>query len=172
MRLSRSVVIAVIKFFCHGPFEKKFTITMTEVVLIHLFSLTGVSKSKISTEYRGTFISFKSYLQLKQGSPIFILFGLWIAVFISMFGLSQSLSNNSNLIILVDIQHLHENDKWILCVSNGFFFLRCFLAAPHCFINYFIHSRVKASQILYGETTLVTPNKNSTRSHTQNLCPT
>ena len=39
------------------------------------------------------------------------------------------------------------------------FFLRCFLAAPHCFINYFIYSRVKAPYILYGETIPVTPKK-------------
>ena len=30
---------------------------------------------------------------------------------ISMFGLSQSFPNNSNLIILVDIERLHENGK-------------------------------------------------------------
>ena len=36
-----------------------------------------------------------------------------------MFGWSQRFSDNSNLIILVDVQRLHENCKWILCVSNG-----------------------------------------------------
>ena len=38
---------------------------------------------------------------------------------ISMFGLRQSFSDNSNLIILVDVQRFHENGKWILCISNG-----------------------------------------------------
>ena len=50
---------------------------------------------------------------------MFIMFGLWIVVFTSMFGLSQIFSDKSNLIILVDIQRLYENGKCILCVSNG-----------------------------------------------------
>ena len=57
----------------------------------------------------------------------------------SMFGLSQNFSDNSILIILVDVQHSHENGKLILCVSNGVYvlFKRSFLAAPHCFIKLF-----------------------------------
>ena len=83
--------------------------------------------------YHGTFISFKIHLYSKQGSPIFLLFGSWNV------GLSQSFSDNSNLIILVDIQRLHENSKWILCVSNGVYILFKinFLAATHCFIKLF-----------------------------------
>ena len=56
-----------------------------------------------------------------------------------MFGLSQTFSNNSNLIILVDIQRFHENSKLILCASNGVYILfeRSFLAPPHCFIKSF-----------------------------------
>ena len=45
-----------------------------------------------------------------KGVPFF-LFGSWSVVFISMFRLSQSFSSNSNLIILVNIQGLHENGK-------------------------------------------------------------
>ena len=61
-----------------------------------------------------------------------------------MFGLSQSFSDNSNLIILVDIQRFHENGNWILCVSNGVYILfkRSFLAALRFFIKLFIYSRV------------------------------
>ena len=62
-----------------------------------------------------------------------------------MFGLSQSFSDNSNLIILVDIQRFHENGNWILCVSNGVYILfkRSFLAALRFFIKLFIYIRVK-----------------------------
>ena len=55
----------------------------TEVALINLFSLTVVSKQKNknkNTKYHGTFISFKSHLCSKQGSPIFLLFGWWSIV--------------------------------------------------------------------------------------------
>ena len=34
-----------------------------------------------------------------------------------------SFSDNFGLIILVDIQHLYENDKRILCVSNWVYIL-------------------------------------------------
>ena len=33
------------------------------------------------------------------------------------------LSNNYNQAILVDVQRLHENDKWIICVSKGVYTL-------------------------------------------------
>ena len=65
-----------------------------------------------NTEYHGTIISFKNRINSKQDSPIFLLYGSWIV------GLSQSFSDYSNLIIFVNIQHLYENSKWILCVSN------------------------------------------------------
>ena len=74
MLLSRWVVIAVIEYFWNDTFEKKFAITVTEVVLIHLLSLTAVFKQKTKNEnmgYHGTFISFKGHLNSKQGSPIF-----------------------------------------------------------------------------------------------------
>ena len=114
----------------------------TEVVSIQLFSLTVASKQtnkktkkkkKKNAEYHDTFISFKNHLYSNQGSPIFLLFGSWSVRFRQIF------SDNSNLVILVDIQRLHENGKWILCVSNGVYILlkRCFLAAPHCFIKLF-----------------------------------
>ena len=45
----------------------------------------------------------------KNKGVSFFLFSSWSIVFISMFGLSQSFSDNSNLIILVDIQRFHEN---------------------------------------------------------------
>ena len=41
------------------------------------------------------------------------------SIYVSMFGLSQSFSDISSLPILVAIQLLHENGKWILCVYNG-----------------------------------------------------
>ena len=51
-----------------------------------------------------------------------------------------------NLIIIVDVQRLHENGKLISYVSNGVYTLskKSFLADPQCFIKlpYFINSRV------------------------------
>ena len=98
-------------------------ITATEVVLIQLFSYNVVSKHKIKMKTQntyGTFISFKSHFYWKQGSPIFSLFRFMeCSIYISMFGLSQSFSDTSNLPVLVDAQRLHENGKWILCVSDG-----------------------------------------------------
>ena len=40
------------------------------------------------------------------------------------------------MIILVNFQGLHENGKWISCVSNGVYTLskKRFVAAPHCFL--------------------------------------
>ena len=58
----------------------KKAITGTEVVLNQLLSYNVVSKHKNkneNTEYHGMFISFKSHLYSKQGSPIFLLFGSW-----------------------------------------------------------------------------------------------
>ena len=40
-------------------------------------------------------------------------------IYISMFGLSQSFSDISSLPVLLGVQLLHENGKWILCVSKG-----------------------------------------------------
>ena len=63
--------------------------------------------------------------------------GVWYLS--QMFGLSHSFSDNSNLIIFVEIQRLHENDKWILGVSNGVYILfkNSFLAALYCLIKSF-----------------------------------
>ena len=99
-------------------FRKKFTITAAEVVLIHLFSLTVVSKQKLKIKSRNTMAHSWHFHE-----SIFLLFGSWSMVCISMFGLSQSFSDNSNLIILVDIQRLHENGKLILCFSNAVYFV-------------------------------------------------
>ena len=102
-------------------------------------------------------------------------------------------SDNSNLVILVDIQRLQENSKWILCISHGAKWLSvrllnkwlwnrfllqllkldiqattecAFIPKRVCYtfysilLNYFIYSRVRASQILRGETTPVVLSKN------------
>ena len=64
-------------------FEKK-NITATEVVFAQLLSY-NVSKHKNknkNTEYHGMFISFKSHLFSKQGSPIFPLFESWSLAFL------------------------------------------------------------------------------------------
>ena len=39
-----------------------------------------------------------------------------------MFGLSQSFSDISSVSILVDVQRLHENGKWILYVDGSKWF--------------------------------------------------
>ena len=95
---------AFVNHFRNDTFEKKVIITATEVVLIHPFFLTDVIKIKNeNTEYDGTFISFKNHFFSKEESAVLRQFGSWSAVFISIFGLSQSFSDNSNLITLVDI---------------------------------------------------------------------
>ena len=66
-----------------------------------------------TTEYYGTFISFKSHLCSKQGSPILLLFGSWNVVS-SCFGLSQKFFR-----YLEPANFSQENGKWILCFSNG-----------------------------------------------------
>ena len=62
--------------------DKK-NITTTEVVFIQLFSYNVVSKQKNeneSTKCHGMFLPFKSHLNSKQGSLIFVLFGSWSLV--------------------------------------------------------------------------------------------
>ena len=54
----------------------------------------------------------------------------------------------------------------ILCLKQAFLLFHTVL------LNYFICSRVKASQILYGETILVTPSKNLGISFSRFLIPT
>ena len=77
--------IAVIKYFRNDTFRKK-NITTTEVAFIQLLSYNVVSKQKKikneneNTECHVMFIPFKSHLNLKQGSLIFLLFGSWSLV--------------------------------------------------------------------------------------------
>ena len=123
-------------------FWKKITITATEVVLIQLFSLTVVSKTKQKMKTRNTTApSYHSKVTSIQNKGISFSSCLFHGMYcyISMFGLSQSFSDNSILIILADIQRWHENGKWVLCVYNGLYalFKRSFLVAPHCFIKLF-----------------------------------
>ena len=72
-----------------------------------------------------------------KGVSFFSCLAQGVQFYICMFGLSHSFSNNSNMIILVGIQHLHENGKLILRLSSRVYILfnRTFLAAPHCFIH-------------------------------------
>ena len=65
--------------------------------------------------------------------------GVWY--YISMIGESWSFSNNSNLIILVDIQRLHENSRWLSCVSTRVYTLpnkklSCFSALFYKIISF------------------------------------
>ena len=126
----------MIKYFWNDTFEKKFTMT----AIVSTLTVVSTQKTKLKQEIPWHFhITQKSPLLKKEG-PIFLLFDSWSAVFISMFGLSQSFSDNSSLIILVDIQRLKENGKWIFCVSNGIYILfkRNFIVAPlYCFIKLF-----------------------------------
>ena len=73
--------IAVIKYFQNDTFAKN--ITTTEVVLIQLLSYNVVSKQKKwkwNTKCHSMFIPFKSHLNSKQGSLIFLLSGSWSLV--------------------------------------------------------------------------------------------
>ena len=64
-----------------GMLLLKKNITVTDVVLTQLLSYVSKHKNKNeNTEYHGMFISFKSHLYSKQGSPIFLLFGPWSLV--------------------------------------------------------------------------------------------
>ena len=86
-------------------------------------------------EYHSFFISFKIHLYSKQGSPIFLFLGSWcLALYLHV-----PVKSKFNLIILVDIQRLRENSRWILCVYNQTYTLskRSLLAAPQCFSKFF-----------------------------------
>ena len=76
-----------------GMLLLKKNITATEVVLTQLLSY-NVSKHKNkneNTEYHGMFISFKSHLYSKQGSPIFLLFESWsLALYLFVWAESKS----------------------------------------------------------------------------------
>ena len=90
-------------------------ITVMEVVLIQVSFLTVGSRHKnknVLTEYHDIFISFKSRVYSKHGSPIFPLFGVMgFSIISPHFGKGQDFSGNSSLTNLVDVQRLHENCK-------------------------------------------------------------
>ena len=74
--LERFLNIAVIKNFRNDTFGKKYHTSAGSCFHIQLLSYNVVSKQKNkneNTEYHGMFISFKSHLDSKQGSPIFLL---------------------------------------------------------------------------------------------------
>ena len=70
-----------------------------------------------NTKYYGTFIPFKSWLYSKMGNPFFC-FGHGVCIISSCLGKIKSFFNNSKQAIFVDVQRLHENGKWIVCISN------------------------------------------------------
>ena len=53
-----------------------------------------------------------------KGVPLFSCLGHGVYYYIFLFGKSQSFSDSSYLIMLIDVQRLHENGKQILSVSN------------------------------------------------------
>ena len=118
----RTLNKAVIKFLQNDTFETNFTISATEIVLKYNCSLTTLFLNKKWKWKHGILwhlhIIHKSPL-LKTRESIFLLFGSWSIVFISMFELSQSFSDISILPILVDVQRFHENGKWIVCVDKS-----------------------------------------------------
>ena len=71
----------MIKYFRNDTFGEK-NITKTEVVFIKWLSYNVVSKQKKNenTECYCIFIPFKSHVNSKQGSLIFLLFGSWSLV--------------------------------------------------------------------------------------------
>ena len=88
-----------------GMILLKKNITATEAFLTQLLSY-NVSKHKNkneNTEYRGMFISFKSHLYWKYGSPIFFLLGSWILVLYLLVWVESKFFDDFNLIILVDV---------------------------------------------------------------------
>ena len=138
--------LGLVSTFHNGTFEKN-TITVMEVVLMQLQFLIICSKQKTKMVSHGIFISFKSQLYSKQGSPIFLWFGSWTVALYLHVRVKSKFSDNSNLIILVDLQRSHENGKWILFVSNGVYTLlkRAFFLSHLVLSTFFIYNRVKAS---------------------------
>ena len=106
----RTLSIAMTKYFRNETSGKKMIISATGVVFIQLFSYIVVSKQKIKMITQNTMTPIyhpKVTSTQNKGVPFF-----------SILRLSQSFSNISGLPILVDVQRLHANGKWILCVSN------------------------------------------------------
>ena len=85
MPLPKGVVnIAVIKYIWNYPYEKKITIT-TEIVLIHLFFLTVVSKQKLKRKTRNT-MAFSYYSKVtctqNKGVPFFFVWFMECSVYL------------------------------------------------------------------------------------------
>ena len=107
-------------------FREEKTIIATEVVLTQLLSYNVFSKHKNKneyTEYHGMFISFKSHLCSKQGSPIFLLFGSWTLALHLLVWVKSKFFDDSNLIILVDIASKREINFMFLTRLNGWEFI-------------------------------------------------
>ena len=87
---------------------------VTAVVLIEMSFLTSGAKRKNkneNTDYHSIFILFESKFCSRQRSPNFLLFGSWISVLFMSSCLGKvKVFFQSNLIILDDVQRLHEND--------------------------------------------------------------
>ena len=66
--------------FRNNTFHKKIIITATLSSNCSLIPLFPNKNKNKNTEYYGTFISFKSHLFSKQGSPILLLFRSWSVV--------------------------------------------------------------------------------------------
>ena len=120
--------------------SRKITITVTEVVLIQVFVLIIGSKKNYNWKHHSRVSStqkWESHFSL-----------VWFMEFsIISPCLSQIFSNNSNPAILIDVQRLHENGKWIICVSNDAYtlFNKTFLLLLTGLSKCFIQVRVRAS---------------------------
>ena len=95
-------------------FRNKIIKIVTEVVLIQLFFYSVVSKQKIKKKTRNTMASSyhaKVTSTQNKGVPLFFCLGHGVYYYIFLFGKSQSFSDSSYLIMLIDVQRLHENGK-------------------------------------------------------------
>ena len=120
--------------------SRKITITVTEVVLIQVFVLIIGSKKNYNWKHHSSVSStqkWESHFSL-----------VWVMEFsVISLCLSQIFSNNSSRAILIDVQRLHGNGKWIICVSNGAYtlFNKTFLLLLTGLSKCFIQVRVRAS---------------------------
>ena len=67
-----------------------------------------------------------------MGVPLFSWFGRWsLVLYLHVLVKAKFFSENSNLSNLVKTQRYHENDKWIICISDGVYELYVFLISIH-----------------------------------------
>ena len=100
---------------------------------------------------------------LKTRESLFLLFvSLNVVLYLHVWVKSQSFSDNSNLIVVVNFQRLHAKLNEFHVFLTGFIFClkEVFLLFDTVLLSYVIYSRVQASYILDGGTIPVSSSMN------------